>query len=157
VIKIFPADKYFSLCVRERAEWKCERCGTQYSNPTMALHCAHFHSRGHWSTRFDPANALAQCWGCHIYTGNHREEHIKLHKSIIGELEFDRIWFDHSRPATKIKSRKAEIARNFRLEFERMQKLRDQGFTGRLEFEAWDASSDLRKTVTSRKPKARKS
>ena len=157
MIKIFPADAWFSKCIRERAGWSCERCGVSYVPPTQALHCAHFHSRGSWSTRFDPSNALAFCYGCHQYTSTHRDEHTKIHRSIIGELEFDRIWFDHSRPATKIKSRKAEIARHFRQEFERLQKLRDKGFTGRLEFEAWDASSDLRKTVTSRKPKARKS
>ena len=154
LIKIFPADHWFSKCVRERASWSCERCGVSYVPPTQALHCAHFHSRGSWSTRYDPANALALCYGCHQHTSTHREEHIKLQKSIIGELEFDRIWADHSRPAHKIKSRKKEIASHFRQEFERMQKLRDQGVTGRISFEPWDSSETKAVLPT---PKARKS
>ena len=29
-VKITPADTAFGKCVKERASWRCERCGTQY-------------------------------------------------------------------------------------------------------------------------------
>jgi hypothetical protein len=137
LIRIFPADKWFSLCIRERSGWTCERCGVQYQPPTQALHCSHFHSRGSWSTRFDPANCLSLCYGCHQYTSVHREEHVKLMKSIIGELEFDRIHYDASRPAYKIKSRKAEIAKHYRKEKSRMDDLRSSGVVGRIDIIPW--------------------
>lgn len=137
-IKITPADKWFSLCVRERAEWKCDRCGTQYAHPTMALHCAHWFSRGNWSVRFDPSNALAMDMGCHLYTGRERDEHRKLMLKFYSEAELDRVEFDKNRPANGIKRRVAEIAKHYKAEFERMQALRAQGHTGRIDFSAWE-------------------
>ena len=43
-IKITPADTAFSKCVKERADWKCERCGTQYQEGDRGLHCSHGNS-----------------------------------------------------------------------------------------------------------------
>ena len=49
-----PADKYFSLCVRERAAWKCEYCG---KHVPMRCGC-HVFSRG--AGRLDhPLNLVA--------------------------------------------------------------------------------------------------
>lgn len=76
-IKLNPTDTVFSQCIRERANWTCERCGKVYTPPTRALHCSHFHSRGKWGTRFDPDNCEALCYGCHSHMGGnpalHRE------------------------------------------------------------------------------------
>src|SRR5512139_1830886 len=113
LIKVTPADAAFSKCVRERAEWKCERCGAQHPPPTQALHCSHYHSRGHWSTRFDPKNVIAACYGCHNYLSMNREEYTKLMREIIGEQALDTLWHDHLRPAYKMKTRKKEIASHF--------------------------------------------
>lgn len=60
-------DRKFSLMIRERDGWTCQRCGQSYVPPTQALHCAHMFSRGKLSTRFDPENAKALCYGCHRY------------------------------------------------------------------------------------------
>lgn len=72
-IKITPADKWFSMCVRLRAGWKCERCGSQPDR--RGLHCSHFHGRGKWAVRFDPDNAEALCMGCHLYLTANPAEH----------------------------------------------------------------------------------
>jgi hypothetical protein len=74
-IRIDPADKAFSLWVRTRDKWTCQRCGKRYEPPTQALHCSHFQGRGKEATRFDPANADAMCYGCHRYLTAHPGEH----------------------------------------------------------------------------------
>ena len=139
MIKITAADRYFSLCVRERASWTCERCGVKYQPPTPALHCAHWHSRGNWSVRFDPSNALALCYGCHVQTGKERDrDHRPLMLKIMGDLEIDRLAFDKNRPANGIKRAQAAIAKHYREQYAHMQTMRAVGFVGRLEFEKWE-------------------
>ena len=64
MIKILPADKWFSLCIRERSENICERCLTPYEG-RPGLQCCHYETRGNWSTRFEPLNAFSLCYGCH--------------------------------------------------------------------------------------------
>ncbi len=137
LIKITAADKWFSMCVRERSGWSCDRCGVKYQAPTQALHCAHWFSRGNWSVRFDPSNALAMDMGCHLYTGRERDEHRKLMLRYFTENELDRVEFDKNRPANGIKRRIAEIAKFYKAQYERMQALRAQGHTGRLEIDPW--------------------
>lgn len=53
------ADKLFSKLIRTRDRY-CQMCGTDYD-----LDCAHIFSRGYFSTRWDPANAVALCSGHH--------------------------------------------------------------------------------------------
>ena len=61
-------DIVFSEYIRERANWKCERCGTPYpSERRQGLHCSHFYGRRHRGTRWEPNNAFAHCYGCHRY------------------------------------------------------------------------------------------
>lgn len=74
-IKIRPSDKAFSLYIRTRDNWTCQRCYKQYAPPTQALHCSHFQGRGKEATRFDPENADALCYGCHQYFTSHPAEH----------------------------------------------------------------------------------
>ena len=74
-IKIRTSDRLFSQYIRTRDNWTCQRCGTQYEPPTSALHCSHFMGRGKENTRFDPENADALCYGCHMYFTAHPMEH----------------------------------------------------------------------------------
>jgi len=70
-VLVTVADRYFSLCIRQRAGWKCERCGRQYLPGATSLHCSHFIGRGHWAVRFSPDNAACHCFGCHrFFEGN---------------------------------------------------------------------------------------
>lgn len=137
LIKHTPADIAFSLCVRERAEWRCERCGSQ---PVPGgLHCAHIMSRGHWSVRFDPANALSLCYGCHRMTEQNRELMlIPLVKKVFGEATWDRVFAAAMRPDWKIRSKGKAIAAYYRLKLEGMQAQRARGVRGRIEFAGWD-------------------
>lgn len=61
-------DRLAARLVKDRAGWKCERCGKQ--NPPK-LDWAHIFPRRHHNARWDLDNALALCRPCHTYTGNH--------------------------------------------------------------------------------------
>ena len=77
-------DKVFSDYIRERDGWKCQRCSRQYNKHSpsskMGIHCSHFVGRANYKTRFEPANAMAICYGCHRYLGSNPIEHEKLWK-----------------------------------------------------------------------------
>lgn len=139
LIRITPADRWFSMCVRERAAWNCERCGKHHEPPTQALHCAHWHSRGNWSVRFDPDNALALCYGCHVITGREREtEHRPLMLKTVGDFVLDRLAADKKRPAKGIELAIGAISKHYRSEYARMQDLRSAGVVGRIPFARWE-------------------
>jgi hypothetical protein len=137
-VKITPADKWFSRCTRERADWTCERCGTRYTPPTTALECSHWEGRANWGTRFEPLNALALCSGCHSRMGSFRFEHDKLHASIHGEFSQEIIKEKAQNiplyKAMKQTKGKGLISAHFKAEYERMMNERAAGVVGRLEF-----------------------
>lgn len=90
-IKIDMADKYFSLWVRSRDSWACQRCFTPYTPPTSALHCSHFQGRGKEGTRFEPLNCDALCYGCHMYFTAHPAEHYEWQVSRKGQKMVDNL------------------------------------------------------------------
>lgn len=87
-IKIDPADKWFSLYIRERDGNKCRRCGSQ-----SGLQCSHFQGRRKESTRFDPDNADCLCFGCHAYFTANPYEHVQWQVAIKGQRTVDEIVF----------------------------------------------------------------
>lgn len=138
-VKIKTVDKYFSRCIRERAEWKCERCGSQHEQNSMGLHCSHFHGRGKWGVRFDPDNCEALCYGCHSYMEQHPMLHTERFIEVYGQGMFDILQekANDTRLGRMAKRAEAEIRKHYRTELERMKELRAQGVTGRIEFENW--------------------
>jgi len=90
-VKIDSADKYFSLYIRYRDNWTCQRCGTKYEPVTNALHNSHFWGRARESTRFDPLNASAHCHGCHSFFTANPELHRQWKLNRIGQAEYDRL------------------------------------------------------------------
>ena len=137
-IKRTPADKWFSLCVRERAEWKCERCGREFLLPyTQGLDCSHYKGRGNWGTRFEPLNAFALCYGCHSLVGNDREFFVDKKGEAAESIVLEKRNNITLGKEYKRTGGKGEIAKHYKAEYERMLELRAQGVTGRLEFTAW--------------------
>ena len=134
-----PGDAAFSLCVRERAAWKCEKCGAQHLEKSMGLHCSHHagFSRGNWATRFHPWAAEALCYGCHSHYGGtpdrNREVMTDAQEELLRERRDDR---SLARMYRKTRG-KGEIAKHYREEYSRMRELRKDGETGRIEFEEW--------------------
>lgn len=105
-MKLDAADRLFSLYIRTRDNWTCQRCYKKYTPPTQALHCSHFVGRGKEATRFEPLNADALCYGCHRYFTAQPAEHKEWQIQRKGERTIDRIILQsHS---YKKKDRKAE-------------------------------------------------
>ena len=51
----------------------------------MGLHCSHYVGRGRYSTRFEPLNAVALCYGCHRFFTSHPIDHTEFFKKRLGE------------------------------------------------------------------------
>lgn len=90
-MKIDPADRLFSLFIRYRAKWRCERCGAQYEIGSQGLHCSHFWGRARESTRFDEENASAHCHGCHSFLTANPELHRDWKLKQLGQEAYDRL------------------------------------------------------------------
>lgn len=90
-VRIDPADKLFSLWVRWRAGWKCERCGAQFDVGSQGLHCSHFWGRAREATRFDPENCVAHCHGCHAHLTANPELHREWKLKQLGEEKYARL------------------------------------------------------------------
>ena len=88
-IKITKADRYFSLCVRERANNTCERCGREYVDGGRGLQCAHFETRRNKAVRFDPDNAFALCFACHTMLDGSPVEFVKFYKLKRGIIRYN--------------------------------------------------------------------
>ena len=90
-IKIRQSDKLFSLYIRTRDGWCCQRCGAYHEPPTSALHCSHFQGRGKENTRFDENNCDALCYGCHRYFTAQPGEHYNWQVKRKGQKMVDRL------------------------------------------------------------------
>jgi len=146
-IKREDPDLWFSLCVRERADWTCQCCGKKYepwytakglpANP--GLHCSHYIGRGNYSVRFDTMNADAHCYGCHQkFEGNpHRFMEWKYEQ--LGGHLYD-ILIEKSNDLTlgkMARREKQEIAAHYKAEFEKMIQKRSNGTVGRINFQGY--------------------
>jgi len=133
-IKITPADAAFSKCVRERAGWKCERCGSQHDTSSTGLHCSHFHGRSKWGVRFDPINGTALCHGCHRYLAAHPHMHEQYQIERLGEVAFAILneMANDTQRGKEYKRTKGvgAVARHYRQEYARMQETGSKVFAG---------------------------
>ena len=136
-LKRTPADIAFSKCIREAANWTCERCGTSYPKNAPGLECSHHHTRGAWSIRFHPLNAEALCTGCHFLTGGTEERRNEV------ITEDDQILLYRMKNDTALgkfmrKTKgKGEIAKYYRNILTCLENERDKGNFDKLQFEAW--------------------
>lgn len=100
-IKVTKQDRIFSRYIRERDGWTCQRCKTRYTPPTNALHCAHMFTRGKWSTRLDPRNAVALCYGCHQHMDSHPCLKAQFFRRRLGDVEFEALKLASNTPTKK--------------------------------------------------------
>lgn len=106
-IKILPADKWFSLCVRKSAGWTCQASKKQFHDRPGALHCAHIFSRRHRATRWHPDNVIALSFGEHKKFDEDHEYKREFSVGQVGEIQYN--WLNAQRRRTDIKFTKAEI------------------------------------------------
>jgi uncharacterized CHY-type Zn-finger protein len=133
-MKTSQADKWFSLCIRSRANWKCEACGRQYKQGDLGLHCSHFIGRGHYATRFEPLNAFAHCYGCHSKFEGNPHVFVDWVKSKRG-IENYEIIIELSRDIQRAKlyrhaDKTRELAAHYKAEFEKLEESAVKVFVG---------------------------
>lgn len=91
-MKLDKADVMFSKYIREYYNWTCQRCWTRYERGSQGLHNSHYFGRSRESTRFDPENCTALCWGCHQYfDGTNPEAYREFKINQIGEERFKKL------------------------------------------------------------------
>jgi hypothetical protein len=70
---------------------RCGKAGTG-SKGITGLQVSHYFGRGKESTRFDPENVDALCFGCHQYWGStDRESYREFKISQLGYLSFQKL------------------------------------------------------------------
>ena len=138
-IKIWPADTWFSRCIRERAENTCEKCGKVYPEG-RGVECAHYQGRGAWETRFLPLNCFSLCMGCHAYLDGHKVQFEEFFIEKRGQVAYDvLVEKSHDIMLGKENRRnKAEIASYYKEVYSQMLMIRSTGVTGWLNFVGWN-------------------
>jgi len=121
LIKRWPADIWFSKCVRKRANFKCEKCFVAYEHNSPGLHCAHFMSRGNWAVRFDPMNAVSLCYGHHQYFGGRPAEFMDWYAARVGLDEVERLEREAKQPAKGLKKQLSDIAKFYKRTYDEMK------------------------------------
>lgn len=134
-IKIDPADRYFSLCVRERAGNRCEVCAR--SSEDYRIDCSHLFSRRHNATRWNPFNAFAHCFVCHQRLGGNPVEFTRWAESKLGPAKVEALRVKHQMTLKLSAKDKAFIADHYRKEHKAMLAKRKEGNTGYLQFKDW--------------------
>lgn len=131
-MKISPADKYFSLCVREAADNTCVRCGRN-----GRTECSHIHGRRHRTIRWCKENALAKCSTCHRWWHENPTESGLWFTKEYGD-GLDAILIEKRNSRVKVsKLDEKDIAKHYKAEYERLLKRRSNGETGRLDFDSY--------------------
>lgn len=129
-------DIIFSKLVRERANWTCEVCGTHYpEGKRQGLECSHFFTRSKRSTRWHPKNAAAHCTKCHFHLGGNPIEFAEWIEGHLGKPEAEALRLKANTPLKFTKTMKADLYQEMKAEMSRLEALRSEGETGRLEFE----------------------
>ena len=131
-IKRTAADSWFSLYVRARDNFTCQRCFKKFrayeeggdNRSLMGLDNAHMFTRGHNMTRFEPDNCLSLCYGDHSYMDANYNEKRDLFIKKIGQKRFDELEVMSKISYKGVKKDQKMISDRFRVLFRQM--LKDQ-------------------------------
>lgn len=132
-----PADEAFSKCVREAANWTCERCLTQYEQGAQGLHCSHIYSRRHRTIRWAKDNVQALCCSCHQWFGGNPADSGLWIRALLGEGFIQRLIEKREQKSKVSKLEEKDIAKHYRAQLRKLLERRKQGETGVLDFESW--------------------
>lgn len=106
MVKIKPEDKIFSLFIRTRDRWTCQRCGAMFKpskdiykrlriavgeGDPRGLHTMHCFGRKGMATRFDEDNCCAGCYGCHSYLDGNLIEKQAFFCERLGDDKWDEL------------------------------------------------------------------
>jgi hypothetical protein len=81
-------DAVFSIYIRTRDNWTCQKCHKVYPEKSKGLHCSHHYSRRYKSIRWEPLNACALCFSCHNWFSSEPIESSEWLLEYLGETKF---------------------------------------------------------------------
>jgi hypothetical protein len=127
-IKRTAADKWFSLYVRARDKWTCQRCHRKFpqyieggnNRALQGLDNAHLWGRGKNMTRFEPDNCLALCYGCHSVIDADIQEKKELWLKYISQERMDELQRLSKQPFKGIKKEQNTISTHYRQLFRQL-------------------------------------
>lgn len=90
---IAKLDKLYSDYIREKAGWKCARCGQVRKDDKRVMTCSHYFSRRNMSTRFELDNLDCLCLPCHLYhwESEKQSEYQDYMKKKLGQKRYERL------------------------------------------------------------------
>ena len=112
-IRIDKRDTTFSKLVRLRAQFNCEKCGRHFPKG-HGLQCSHFFGRRHQSTRYDPDNAAAHCFVCHMFFGENPIAFTAWIKRHLGDVRYEALQLRHSQIVKRTKADLEELYRHLK-------------------------------------------
>jgi len=139
-VKKLDPDYWFSLCVRERAEWTCEACGKHYEPDinlntglpgTRAFHCSHYIGRANYAVRFYRYNANGHCYGCHSrFEGNPHVFKDWKAEEMGSEVAYNNLiaLSNDAMRGKRSRQEKQQIAEHYQREFFRIRNSRNKDF-----------------------------
>lgn len=120
-VRINKLDRVFSLLIRTRDNWTCQKCGKFCPRESSSrLDCSHFHSRRKQSVRYDPKNACAHCFSCHQYLGENPTEFAKWIVAYLGENEASLLEIRANQTTKRNKKDKEELYQDLKAELQRL-------------------------------------
>jgi hypothetical protein len=119
-IRLDKKDKVFSLLIRLRARFNCERCG-RYFPKGHGLQCAHIHSRRHQATRYDPMNAIALCFTDHQYFGENPLAFAAWVKTKLGDYWYEELDRRHRQIVKRTKKDAESLYAHLKAEYKTLQ------------------------------------
>lgn len=131
-MKISPADKYFSLCVREAHNNTCETCGK-----VGRMEASHVYSRRHRTIRWDVLNIMCQCNGCHRAWHSSPLASFAWFESTYGAGRVELLREKMNSKVKVSKLEEKEIAKHYREQLKIIEQKRASGVTGVIEFESY--------------------
>jgi hypothetical protein len=136
-IVIKPADKWFSLCVRWAADWRCEKCNAQFEEGSQGLHCSHIFSRKNRTIRWCRENVQPLCYNCHQWFGGNPADSGAWIEELRGINKMASLRQKKNRRVKVTKIEEKEIATFYRLQLKDIKLKRLTGEVGVIEFESY--------------------
>lgn len=119
-IRIDKRDTVFSKLIRLRARFNCEKCG-RYFPQGHGLQCSHFFGRRHQSTRYDPDNAAAHCFVCHMQFTENPIAFTAWIKRYLGDARYDALQLRHRQIVKRTKKDLEELYQHLKAELMALQ------------------------------------
>ena len=132
-------DAWCAKCIKEAANWTCERCGLVATDDTrQKFHCAHNIGRRHYAVRWDPRNAWCLCAECHLAVDTCAYKKAQLiNKTIGGGIA--ELLAEKARFVPRYRDiDKREAVQHFKDEYQRLRELREKGSIERFMVQIWD-------------------